>query len=1269
MSINIPNSITIICRGTFHGCSSLKEITLHDSITDILHGAFESCTSLTEIIIPDSVTSIDNAVFSNCINLTSITIPDSVTTINDNSFKNCPNVKIVCNADSYAEQWAKSHEIHYDVVVAPSMAWKTAPVLNMVKWEADGRLHLTWTGNGVATSYAVYEVFDLGAAGETGGSIIGEITILPSVTTGPTLNPDTDEYGTAVAYAAGNPNSSISVEITTRPSVTTGPAWDPGEYETVTAYGDVHFNNSAESYVTTVNGTEALLGGYDTQQHYFCIRPISGQQVGEPSNIRGIYALSKVEAPKITYIDETAPGQITLRWNGNAPKYEVLDVDTQTVVVTTAQSEAVLQSIQAGQHRYAVRAIAAGGNKACSAVRAVTVFGRAQEIRLNRTDVEIIKGQTFQLTASVLPMGTQDNQVSYASADTSVASVGSTGLITANSIGTTQITVKTVSGTQSVCNVTVLMGESYEKDGFKVVDGVLVAYSGSDENVTIPDGVIAIGKKVFKNEKTIKTVVIPNSVTIIGEDAFYECTSLTSITIPNSVTYIVEYAFSGCTSLKIYGYTGSYAQTYASNRNIPFIPITGDGGELSIEPADTVIKDANGDILMATGMTYDGRDIFEKDVVVNLISLSGKADSDCYADDSSILYARCGQITALKPGTTTIHMRPMDSQKLVDKTVRVLGGFEAREITLGVGETQRLVFAVPSGATAGKPYAVLHETQAAPASSPVSFDDSNHVTGVTGTTLLSYDVRVDFSNGLYSLSRLKVLAEPKSVSLNKTHIDLGIGETFQLKPSVRSYEMEKGYSYVSSDTSVATVDSNGKITAKKAGTAKITVRAYNGIEAVCQILVFGDGYSKKDAEHIFNTITEYHDWLLFFNDFLNGSGKDPNGVYYEGVDISEMTDGAVQRAYYDLIGGHLASELSGQAQLSRGFYLADLIMCELATEKGDIYLDAGMEIIKNTFSDTEEASSVAENIAYILGAIKVGQPEIKGQIKMNEARMLLPEYEEYFENNKYKFDNLSYFADASKIVTSVFDAVEKIIIYSSVDQAKLQRIIDSMKQWNSEELNVTRRILEAYASPDMVATVLGFYGVTACVDVSLKYLKKAIKEITVDDMLFAIPVVGPLLKGASIGKEVGVAFNNVFLNLDSIQKSAMQAQFTIAAANSYRYIFEKTYIEWYNDRYNADKFISFVNTYIVFKELVASEYDALGSVADDFDKSTLEKIKKGIAAIRNFNTSYTGSGALLKGYCKDWANYARTWMNSWLKRYGENVLGIDMKQYWKYEDE
>ena len=134
-----------------------------------------------------------------------------------------------------------------------------------------------------------------------------------------------------------------------------------------------------------------------------------------------------------------------------------------------------------------------------------------------------------------------------------------------------------------------------ENSEFVIIDGVLNNYSGKDDTVIIPkgiiliggfsffgnadimsvhipDGVIKIGFYSFGECKNLKNITIPNSVTSINRLAFKGCKSLTSVTIPNSVTYIADGGvFDECDNIILHVTAGSYAEQYAIENGISFI--------------------------------------------------------------------------------------------------------------------------------------------------------------------------------------------------------------------------------------------------------------------------------------------------------------------------------------------------------------------------------------------------------------------------------------------------------------------------------------------------------------------------------------------------------------------------------------------------------------------------------------------------------------------------------------------------------------------------
>lgn len=81
---------------------------------------------------------------------------------------------------------------------------------------------------------------------------------------------------------------------------------------------------------------------------------------------------------------------------------------------------------------------------------------------------------------------------------------------------------------------------------YKLNGDVLVQYTGSDENVTIPGGVRIIGEDAFSGNLSIKTLTIPEGVEEIRYHAFSGCDMLERVNIADSVRIIGQAAFSDC---------------------------------------------------------------------------------------------------------------------------------------------------------------------------------------------------------------------------------------------------------------------------------------------------------------------------------------------------------------------------------------------------------------------------------------------------------------------------------------------------------------------------------------------------------------------------------------------------------------------------------------------------------------------------------------------------------------------------------------------------
>ena len=122
--------------------------------------------------------------------------------------------------------------------------------------------------------------------------------------------------------------------------------------------------------------------------------------------------------------------------------------------------------------------------------------------------------------------------------------------------------------------------------------------------------------------------------------------------------------------------------------------------------------------------------------------------------------------------------------------------------------------------------------------------DNSAVVGVDAAGALygagpgTANVTVHSFNNKRATCKVTVLggAPPTTLALNAQAIQLGAKETFQLVPAVGAGEAAV-YAYATGKKKVATVSASGLITAKKAGTAVITVTTHNGLTATVTVNV------------------------------------------------------------------------------------------------------------------------------------------------------------------------------------------------------------------------------------------------------------------------------------------------------------------------------------------------------------------------------------------------------------------------------------------------
>ena len=404
---------------------------------------------------------------------------------------------------------------------------------------------------------------------------------------------------------------------------------------------------------------------------------------------------------------------------------------------------------------------------------------------------------------------------------------------------------------------------------------VILRYSGTETDVEIPaqiDGkpVVAIGMGAFKGNTTMQSVVIPDSVMSIGIGAFRNCTALSDISGGNLVVRIGSRAFEGCTSLTelplmyVLKYVGAAAFRNCSQLNGAMLygvkkinPYTFAGCENMsyITSVDTVkvsefaflncknLRDAT--IIAGENveevMTIDPMAFGNCTALSNVslhwadrIKVKASAFFNCKSIEN-VYYAGTAErwksnVKVAKTGNfyfnkAEIHFGNMNYAEL-----------DTKEAQMNTGETLQLTYhSAPYKGQESEVNIVRWES-----TNPdvAEVDENGNVTAKSaGFTVINLVSSSDGYADNDSLCTVIVKQAPENVEINKTAVNVGVGQVYNLNAAVTPSDAPQSIKWSSSDDSIASVDENGAVTAKKTGTAVITAEAENGITATCKVNV------------------------------------------------------------------------------------------------------------------------------------------------------------------------------------------------------------------------------------------------------------------------------------------------------------------------------------------------------------------------------------------------------------------------------------------------
>ena len=396
------------------------------------------------------------------------------------------------------------------------------------------------------------------------------------------------------------------------------------------------------------------------------------------------------------------------------------------------------------------------------------------QVTMSPVNKTLTVGETSTLSVTVLPQNATNKNVSWTSTNSSVCSVTQTGVIKGLGAGTATISATSNNGISAECRVTVNTSGGEQLDG----DTFAIEFNKFEN-----DG---------QTELTTSTVL---QQIISGSNYIDE------------ITYISKV------------YKGQYGLKFGSSRT---------GGSLYFE-LSSALKNVECKQIIIEPSQYGTKSttvsVYGDD---ELIKSGSSADTEIVATLSSP--KKINEVGITVSSRAYISKITLICGESTPIPVTAISIPSTKAISTGNEETLSVTY-TPSNANTGK--GITWTTN----NSGVATVSNGLVRGVAPGTAI---ITATSEGGLTATCSVSVSnVAVTSVTLSSTSETLGIGATKQLTETVLpSNATNKNVTWSSSNTGVASVSSNGLVTAKAVGSATITVKTADGSkQATCSITV------------------------------------------------------------------------------------------------------------------------------------------------------------------------------------------------------------------------------------------------------------------------------------------------------------------------------------------------------------------------------------------------------------------------------------------------
>ena len=432
----------------------------------------------------------------------------------------------------------------------------------------------------------------------------------------------------------------------------------------------------------------------------------------------------------------------------------------------------------------------AGDKSATCSVTVTKKVVAVESVTLDKSSLELNEGETATLTATVKPDNASDKTVTWSSSKTSVATVDANGKVTAVAEGNATITAK-AGNKSATCSVTVTKNVvavesiTLDKSSLELTEG---------ETATLT----ATVKPDNATNKTVTWTSSSSSIATVDQNGKITAVSEGTATI----------------TAKAGDKTASCTVT-VKKKVVAVESVTLDKSSLELTEGETATLTASVKPDNATNKT---------------VTWSSSNQSVATVDQN-------GTVTAVAEGNTTITAKAGDKTATCSVTVKKNTvavesvTLDKSSLELTEGETATLTATVKPDNATNKTV-----TWSSDKTSVATVDANGKVTAVAeGTATIT--AKAGDKTATCSVTVKKNVIAVESVTLDITYTILNTGETLTLTATVKpDNATDKTVTWSSSNSSVATVDANGKVTAVAQGTAIVTAKAGDKT-ATCTVIV------------------------------------------------------------------------------------------------------------------------------------------------------------------------------------------------------------------------------------------------------------------------------------------------------------------------------------------------------------------------------------------------------------------------------------------------